>query len=80
MTAEECFIAAKKLGYQSTDEEEVLIVDDDYFHLLGCQIWLENNGDITVIYNTHPIGRVEKLHPLVKIFSICKIKINGNYF
>ena len=80
MTAEECFIAAKKLGFTSTDHVEVDEVDKDNFHS-GC--WIigpheDPNINLNwpqVYFNKNLNGKNDNDDWRPR--SICKIKING---
>ena len=87
MTAEECFIAAKKLGYVSKHGKEVKETDSDGYHP-GCWIWVEHrdrytrdpyDDGILVYYNKNPNGdgRHTSSPPGDTVRSICKIRING---
>ena len=80
MTAEECFIAAKKLGYTTTDHTEVEEVDYKTYHS-GC--WITgphedpriNRYWPRVVFNKNPNGKNDDDN--IKPRSICKIIING---
>ena len=85
MTAEECFIAAKKLGYLSKHGKEVEEIDHDGYHP-GCWIWVERRVRLTkdpyddgtlVYFNKNPNGDGSRIRYGDTIRSICKIRING---
>ena len=82
MTAEECFIAAKKLGYLSKYGQEVEEIEDERKHP-GCWIWVDPdwipspfNDGILVYYNKNQNGDGTSTEGST-IRSICKIRING---
>ena len=80
MTAEECFIAAKKLGFTTTDHTEVEEIDKKTYPS-GCYITgphedpFKNRHWPRLVFNKNPNGKNNK--PKLKPRSICKIKING---
>ena len=83
MTAEECFIAAKKLGQLSKHVKEVEETEYDGYYP-GCWIWVERrvrltkdpyNDGTSVYFNKNPNGdgRGQRGDTII---SICKIRIN----
>ena len=82
MTAEECFIAAKKLGYLVKHGKEVKETEDDGYYP-GCWIWVDPeitrdpyDDGILVYFNKNPNGD-GRYSRGDTIRSICKIRING---
>ena len=73
LDSDECFIAAKRLGYISTT---ALIEEEEKNTPKGCYVE-EYSGIVLVYFNTHQEGSLGKLSR--KHWSICKIRNNGRY-
>ena len=77
MRSDECFIAAKKLGFIQksswAQDDDIQIRNDDYYPP-GCSVSHHEHDFYFIHYNTN--ANADENHWFK---SICKIKINGMY-